>query len=273
MPQPNSDTLKPNLKYGKPTREELSMTTYTPDTTAAAICLLQQGKTDFVYHDYFKLITERTYRIKILKPQGSDYANVTIPYYAPVNSNNEPDRIDKLSASSYNLENGKTIKTELTEDLISDERVDQYVKLLKFSIPAVKVGTVIEYRYTHISNYLEIPNWYMQKEIPVIYNQYTVTIPHVYVFNIETRGEALFKTEKKAASMRAANYTPGPDRPTCFPSNATSSSSPETTFLPSGKTRSSAGVPTTIKPKSVSTCKDATSREKSTRRSVRNGRT
>ena len=28
----------------------------------------------------------------------------------------------------------------------------------------------------------------MQEEIPVVYNQYEITIPHVFVYNIEFRG-------------------------------------------------------------------------------------
>ena len=209
LAQQSDPVLKPNLKYGKPTKEELSLTTYAPDTTATAVCLLHQGKTYFTYNDFFKLHTEQVIRVKILKSQGTSYADVAIPYYSPTDTHKEADRIEKLDGASYNLENGKIVKTALTSDLISDERVDPNIKVLKFSLPAVKAGTVIEYRYMTTTSYIEIPNWYMQQEIPVVYNQYEITIPLVYIFNIESRGSDLIKTDKKQATMHASNY--GPD--------------------------------------------------------------
>ena len=37
--QQSGNTIKPNLKYGKPSKEELTMTSFAPDTTATAIYL------------------------------------------------------------------------------------------------------------------------------------------------------------------------------------------------------------------------------------------
>lgn len=82
-PQQSSNTLKPNLKYSKPSKEELSLTNYEPDTTATAIYLFHKGESKFAYKDGFQLVTEHWVRIKVLKPQGTSYADVVIPYYAP----------------------------------------------------------------------------------------------------------------------------------------------------------------------------------------------
>ena len=68
-PQQAATVITPSLKYGKPSKEELLFTTYTPDTTATALYLFHQGQSDFTYHDGFQLITEHWIRIKILKPQ------------------------------------------------------------------------------------------------------------------------------------------------------------------------------------------------------------
>ena len=65
--QATTATIEPNLKYGKPSKEELSLTSYAPDTTATAIYLFHQGQSDFVYHDGFQLTTEHWVRIKILE--------------------------------------------------------------------------------------------------------------------------------------------------------------------------------------------------------------
>ena len=45
--QATTVTIEPNLKYGKPSKEELSLSSYPPDTTATAIYLFHQGQSDF----------------------------------------------------------------------------------------------------------------------------------------------------------------------------------------------------------------------------------
>ena len=95
--QQATTVIKPDLKYGKPSKEELS--------------LFHKGKSGFTYNDKFELYTEHWVRIKILKPQGVSQADVAIPYYAPSDRDKEKDRISDLDGCSYNLENGKLVKT------------------------------------------------------------------------------------------------------------------------------------------------------------------
>ena len=206
--QQATTVIKPDLKYGKPSKEELSLETYAPDTTAVAVYLFHKGKSGFTYNDKFELYTEHWVRIKILKPQGVSQADVAIPYYAPSDRDKEKDRISDLDGCSYNLENGKLVKTRLKRELVSDERLNTYHKVLKFSLPAVKVGTVIEYHYKMTSDYsVHIDNWMMQEEIPVVYNQYEITIPHVFVYNIEFRGRQYIDVLEEKGSVQAAQHT------------------------------------------------------------------
>ncbi|RGN31803.1 DUF3857 domain-containing protein [Bacteroides oleiciplenus] len=200
--------IKPDLKYGRPSKEELSLTTYTPDTTATAIYLFHKGVSGFTYDDGFQLVTEHWVRIKVLKPQGVSYADVAIPYYAPADRNKEKDQVFDLDGCSYNMEDGKIVKSRLKRDFVSNERVNSYYKVLKFSLPAVKVGTVIEYHYKVTSDYsVHIENWMMQEELPVIYNQYKITIPHVFVYNIEFRGRQYIDVVEEKSSMQAKQHT------------------------------------------------------------------
>ena len=117
--QATTATIEPNLKYGKPSKEELSLTSYAPDTTATAIYLFHQGQSDFVYHDGFQLTTEHWVRIKILKPQGVSYADVSVPYYSPTDRDEGQERASDIEGCSYNMENGKCIKTSMKRESIS----------------------------------------------------------------------------------------------------------------------------------------------------------
>lgn len=203
-PQQSESTIVPNLKYGKPSKEELSLTSYAPDTTATAIYLFHQGKSEFTYHNTFQLVTEHWFRIKILKPQGVEYANVTVPFYAPTDRDAGEERASNVDGCSYNMENGKCVKTPMQRESISFERVDNHYKLLKFSLPAVKEGTVIEYHYKLYSDYfIHIDNWMMQEEIPMIYNEYKILIPNVFIYNIEIRGKDFVKMKQKNSAIHA----------------------------------------------------------------------
>lgn len=208
--QATTATIEPNLKYGKPSKEELSLTSYAPDTTATAIYLFHQGQSDFVYHDGFQLTTEHWVRIKILKPQGVSYADVSVPYYSPTDRDEGKERVSDIEGCSYNMENGKCIKTSMKRESISFERINNLYKMLKFSLPAVKEGTVIEYHYKLYSDYFShIDNWMMQEELPMLYNQYKITIPHVFIYNIELRGKDYIQVKQRDSSIHATEREGG----------------------------------------------------------------
>jgi hypothetical protein len=208
--QATTATIEPNLKYGKPSKEELSLTSYAPDTTATAIYLFHQGQSDFVYHDGFQLTTEHWVRIKILKPQGVSYADVSVPYYSPTDRDEGQERASDIEGCSYNMENGKCIKTSMKRESISFERINNLYKMIKFSLPAVKEGTVIEYHYKLYSDYFShIDNWMMQEELPMLYNQYKITIPHVFIYNIELRGKDYIQVKQRDSSIHATEREGG----------------------------------------------------------------
>lgn len=210
LSQQSGNTIKPSLKYGKPSKEELSFSHFAPDTTATAVYLFRKGESKFTYRDDFQLVTEHWIRIKVLKPQGVSYADVTVPYYAPSNRDEDRERATDIDGCSYNLENGEITKTPLKRDLISDERVNDRLRLLKFSLPAVKEGTVIEYHYKLYSDYfVHIDNWMMQDELPMVYNEYKITIPNVFIYNIELRGKDFIESKEKNSSMHATTTGQG----------------------------------------------------------------
>ncbi len=195
--------LTPSLKFGKPSTEELALTVFTPDTSAVAIVLYRTGTTKYTYNlNQFGLFTEISTKIKILKPEGLQYANVTLPYYVPEKSPEKKDNITELEAYSYNIENGKTVKKSTGKEFIVRERVNDKYMQLKFSIPGARVGSVIEYKYRVTSDfYQHIENWTIQDEIPVLYNEYDIDIPRIFDFNAEGRGAEHIAVDAKEGSI------------------------------------------------------------------------
>ena len=90
----------------------------------------------------------------------------------------------------------------MKRESISFERIDNRYKILKFSLPAVKEGTIIEYHYKLYSDYfIHIDNWMMQEELPMLYNQYKITIPNVFIYNIELRGKDYIQMKQKESAL------------------------------------------------------------------------
>jgi hypothetical protein len=191
-----------SLKFGKINNYELSMKSYEKDTTAEAVVLYDDGYTSYEWlNDGFKVNLDLKQKIKILKQEGVDRATISIPYY--YKSNGDRESISNLEAYSYNMENGKIIKTKLDKKYIFDEELNNRYRQLKFSIPNVKVGSVIEFKYRKSSDHIyEIPNWYIQSDIPVVYSNYEVLIPEYFIFNNETKGYESIKVVETAENQQ-----------------------------------------------------------------------
>ncbi|MDL2221965.1 DUF3857 domain-containing protein [Parabacteroides sp. OttesenSCG-928-N08] len=191
-----------SFKYGKITNDELTMTSYEKDTSAVAVTIHDEA---YLYYDYnvsngFQVVMETSKKIKILKQEGIEKADIAIPYYR---SGANREQISSLEAIAYNMENGKMTKSKLEKKYIFDEELNSNYKQMKFSIPNVKVGTVIEYKYKLTSPFTySIPEWYVQGDIPVINSYYEVLIPEYYIFNIDAaKGLYIVNVEETTKSQ------------------------------------------------------------------------
>lgn len=176
-----------NMKFGKPTKEELEMTTYEADPQADAVVLCRLTNVNYTIQpsgyltDYHEKV-----RIKVLKPAGERYARVTIPYnilnqdragvnasklslramyfsMGPVNSSSfegaggslteniantyTSESVEDLKATAYNMVNGKVVKSRLKNSEVKKEKIDDDTWQVSFTVPDVREGTVIEYEY------------------------------------------------------------------------------------------------------------------------------
>lgn len=183
-------------KYGKITMEEMTMNSYPLDTTATAVILSKVGDARFIYNDLygFQFENQLTMKIKILKPEGLKYCQHIISYYEQNNQSKEA--IIGLSGTTYNLENGKITKTKLGKDFIVDEDQDEKYKIKKITMPAAKVGSVIEYKYTIRSDFFrDFRDFYFQSSIPTAYVLYDVTIPEYFNYSKSTLGYEKINSE------------------------------------------------------------------------------
>ena len=197
---PQSLAPEPSLKYGKPSDEELALTSYAPDTSASAIVLYKKCDISYEFNsDLPQIVYLYETKIKVLKPEGASYANVAFSYYFDEDNLNLKETPSQIEATSYNLENGKTVRTKMKRDLVVKERIDDNFMQIKFTVPAVKAGTVFEYRYKLTSNlFTLLHDWYAQGPIPVVFAQCDAVVPDYFRFSIDMHGiEKLEQKEKK----------------------------------------------------------------------------
>lgn len=190
------------MVFGQISASDMNYTQCALDTTAEAVVLYDKGESYFVQNNgSFEVIYERTTKIKILKQSGIDWANVSIPCYV---SDNVLEDIYSVKAIAYNMENGVLNKSELDNKDCHVEKINENWKVMKFAIPNVKEGTVIEYKYSILSQYVfNLRDWEFQWKIPVLYSEYVVKmIPfYQYTFLLQGRDKFTSFTSKESDAI------------------------------------------------------------------------
>ena len=165
---------------------DIETNTFEKDTTANALVIYEQGNSYVDRRDY-DLRTEIKHKIKILNQEGFNQANVTIPLYKK--DGNSYESVDKIIATTYNMINGKVVKTKLDEKDIFEEEYSENITLVKFTLPNIKAGSVITYSYTLRSPFMfKYKGWEFQGEIPKLYSEYKTSIPGNWLYHIKLVG-------------------------------------------------------------------------------------
>lgn len=190
---------KPDYRFGKVSEEELRMERYDRDPDAEAVVLCEEVRTYYLIGNQFTRMTDYFIRIKVLKAEGKEYADVELPYVF------QRENYASLDAVAYNLVDGKVVKTPLKKQYLFREQVGEEQWLLKFSVPEVREGTVIEYRYRMNSDFITyIPTIVVQHDIPTEYIRAAVEIPEYLRFNIDTKGYLSLDMQENVIAGRIA---------------------------------------------------------------------
>ncbi|MDR2064816.1 MAG: DUF3857 domain-containing protein [Prevotellaceae bacterium] len=188
-------------KFGKITKDELEMTAYDHAPDAEAVILYE---TVDIYYNVFKsinIVYEYKIKIKVLKKEGTAWGDGEIILY---NRGSADEFLSGLDASSYNLADGKIVESKLKKDYIFKEKIDEKRTRVKFSIPEVQAGSVIEYRYKITSDYIySIPDLNVQHSIPVMYSKFNVTVPEYFKFDLNVKGYYRLNIQRESGSYNS----------------------------------------------------------------------
>lgn len=172
--------------FGQPRYSDHEMKIYDKDSSAIAVVLNEFGYGSMDNDNEYNLLFDYHVRIKILKQEGVERANIEIPLHKNDGRN---ETIRSIKASSFNIDNGTIKETKVDPKSIFTENNNKYWDVKKFAIPNVREGTVIEYQYVLESPFkFNFRTWHFQEDIPKVKSEFWATIPGNYNYNITLRG-------------------------------------------------------------------------------------
>lgn len=181
--------------FGKIEKADLELTTCEFDKEADAMLLLDYGDISYQagVRSTFAMRKDMRTRIKILRQKGIDHATIRINYITDDNY----EKLLDVDAITYNLDaSGNVVTTKVENKSFFKEKIDANYSAIKFTFPDVKVGSVVEYRYTIIRQTMDrIDPWVFQDLIPTKISAYRIIIPEYFKFT--TNQQVSLPVEKK----------------------------------------------------------------------------
>ncbi|NMH87184.1 DUF3857 domain-containing protein [Flavivirga algicola] len=203
-----------DYKFGKVSKEELQEKFNPLDSSASATYLYKYRRTFFEYiqSEGFRLVTDVHERIKIYNQEGFDYATEQIRLHK---NGSDEEEINSIKAYTYNLLEGKIEETKLTKSGIFKTERSKYLDETKFTMPNIKEGCVVEFRYKILSPFFSnVDDFVFQYDIPVKKLDAIFEAPEYFVFKTNAKGflSVIPKTETKrdkitfTSKSRSGNY-------------------------------------------------------------------
>ena len=153
-----------HAQFQEPTKEELQMTDDSKSPGAAAVYLnIVEETNDPMHYDAFYV------RVKVLHEKGKELATVTIPYQ------HGDFKVTDIKGRTIHADGTVIPLTIKPEDLLSSEEDGNQVRQIVFTLPAVDVGSILEYRYRLRTKGFSAPLWKLQREYFVHQAHYSFT--------------------------------------------------------------------------------------------------
>lgn len=197
-------TWSQDFRFGKVSVKELQEKQHPKDATADAAVLYREITSTFHYDQAkgFYLITDVFERVKIYTKNGFEWGTKEVSLHA---SGNSKDVLSRLRAVTYSIgDNGKIQEEKIRKDGIFDIDHNEYFSQKKFTMPDLKEGSVIEYRYSINSPFIgNIDEFRFQEEIPVNKVNIAFFHPDWFTFQNYHKGWIPFKiaTDAKSSSL------------------------------------------------------------------------
>ncbi|WP_196894021.1 transglutaminase domain-containing protein [Aureivirga marina] len=193
-----------NIKFGNISEEELKEEKHPLESDANAAILYSSREVFYGYNSQDGLYQENRYhlRLKIYTKDGYNYAKKEIGLYEQNSGTRE--KLFEVKGATYNLENGKIVKSKLKSSGIFKEEITEHFIKKTITFSNVKEGSVIDLKYKIRSPFLtSIDASIIQENIPIKLLKQRILIPGLISFNLHYGGRHPFNVNQ---SMQNETY-------------------------------------------------------------------
>lgn len=176
----NNKVVKPVFVFGKINAEDFAPKFYSVDSNASAIVLADVGSSIFEGNQRgdFSIVYKRFERIRLLNKKG--FENATFEFHLNKKGNIE-ENLENLEAVTYNIDGGSVVPTKLEKSEIFKSSVTKDYQTVKFTMPNIREGSIIECRYTIKTPFYQfLRSWNFQGEMPRLWSEYTISVPKIF---------------------------------------------------------------------------------------------
>ncbi|SHN31515.1 DUF3857 domain-containing protein [Mucilaginibacter sp. OK098] len=192
-------TVTTTQPFGKIDNADLELKACDFEKDANAEVLFEKGNVYFGA-DLLTITEEIHKRVKIFNDNGKSEADVHLKFY----SGDRLEYITGIQAETINLVGGKPEIIKLDKKLIYTKIIDKRWSEVSFTLPNVKPGCVIEYKYNlNANSFTDFPDWDFQEKIPVRYSELKTSIPDVFYFRANTHITAPLATRSNTTDSRS----------------------------------------------------------------------
>jgi hypothetical protein len=220
--------------FGVVDQNALDMKKYDKDETAHAVVIKEYGETGFLPVDfgYINILHEYHVKIKILDQEGLKYGKVEIPLYngevfakegfkygeIALYNGDMPEMAEEVTdvvgVTSYKDENGVVKTVELSSYDVNPFKQNKNHKVVKFTMPALRPGCVIEYSYRILSPlFLNLRPWSFQSDIPKVISTYATSVPILWSYKAILKGN--LKLTSTTSNSRQRCFIMGATKADC----------------------------------------------------------
>lgn len=156
----------PSEEFGEVSMGELKMARYESDTTAGAVIMF--SRSDVLVDPQLGVLFEEHMRIKFFnQSEIKEWTNLKIKV-------NELGTVTKVKGIAYNLESDQVSKSVMGDEGVFKTKINKEWTEVRFAIPSVKAGTVVDLFYSVRYDALFLPTWSFQQTLPVHRSSYRI---------------------------------------------------------------------------------------------------
>ncbi|MDO8967699.1 DUF3857 domain-containing protein [Algoriphagus sp.] len=186
-------TLAQTAKMGEINQNEIDLKAVSYEPGAGAVFLVASAESRFFSSI---LETQYFYRKKILTETGKRNADIYIKYYT---GSTNVELVSGIKAQITNYEGTAPVVTVLGKESIFLVDLGSGYKEYRISFPNVQMGSILEYSYKKADKNIEfLDGWSFQRDVPVIFSKYQITMIPQLEYKMIGQGENFFHRSEKS---------------------------------------------------------------------------